>query len=344
MARGSTASNTGIGTYDLLERAYTAEDSRFGLFLQQNGPLGRRFVLNTRLSIFGSDSDARSAVEAPTIIVNDAFTSGGAQRRGGTHARNYWFNSDLDYVRGIHSMRTASRSRTHDHDTDSDSNYLGTYVFERPRRVRGAHAAQLHAAASAIRSVSYTNVQGGVYIQDDIKVRKGLTVTGGVRYEAQTHVPDTLNFAPRAGFTWAPFKSGKTTLRGSWGMFYDWLPTGTYAQTLQVDGFRQRELNIINPSFPDPGDVGIDAADQPLPARRGPRHGVFAAAQRRHRADDLAPDQHQRALQLRLSLFAADRPQPQHAGQRRPARSRVRQRRPGDRRTARARSTTSTRR
>ena len=77
-----------------------------------------------------------------------------------------------------------------------------------------------------------------------------------MRYEAQTHVPDALNFAPRAGFTWAPFKSGKTTLRGSWGMFYDWLPTGIYPQTLQIDGFRQRELNIINPSFPDPGSRG----------------------------------------------------------------------------------------
>ena len=69
-------------------------------------------------------------------------------------------------------------------------------------------------------------------------------------------MPDKLNFAPRVGFTWAPRKTGKTTLRGSWGMFYDWLATGTYLQTLQVDGVRQRELNIVDPSFPDPGDVG----------------------------------------------------------------------------------------
>ena len=121
-------------------------------------------------------------------------------------------------------------------------------------------------------------------------------MTGGVRYEAQTHVPDKLNFAPRAGFTWAPFKSGKTTLRGSWGMFYDWLPTGTYLQTLQVDGVRQRELNIVNPSFPDPGDVGVDAADQSLPPGDRTGHGLFAAAERGHRADDLATVQHERAL------------------------------------------------
>jgi hypothetical protein len=248
--------NVGIGSYDLPERAYTSEDSQFGLFLQQNGPIGRRFVLNTRASIFGSDSVARSAVEAPTIIVNDSFTSGGAQRRGGTHARNYWFNSDLDYVRGRHSMRAGIEVQAGTYDTDSDSNYLGTYVFA-SLDAFDARTPRSYSRRVGDPSLSYSNVQGGLYVQDDFKIRKNLTVTGGVRYEAQTHVPDKLNFAPRAGFTWSPFKSGKTTLRGSWGMFYDWLPTGTYLQTLQVNGVRLRELNIVNPSFPDPGDVGL---------------------------------------------------------------------------------------
>src|SRR5207247_298256 len=59
------------------------------------------------------------------------------------------------------------------------------------------------------------------------------------------------------GTTWAPFASGRTTLRGSVGLFYDWLPNGTYEQTLRVDGLRQQEINILNPAFPDPGSVGI---------------------------------------------------------------------------------------
>lgn len=247
--------NVGVGTYDLIERAYSSKDRSFGFFLQQNGPIGRRFVLNTRLSVFGNDSVARSSIDAPTIVVNDAFTSGGAQRRGGTHGRNYWMNSDLDYVRGIHSVRTGIEIQFSRFRTDSESNYLGTYVFESLDAFEAGRPRSYSRRLGDPR-VNYTNVQGGLYIQDDIKVRKGLTITGGVRYEAQTHVPDALNFAPRAGFTWAPFKSGKTTLRGSWGMFYDWLSTGTYSQTLQVDGFRQRELNIINPGFPDPGAIG----------------------------------------------------------------------------------------
>ena len=247
--------NVGIGAYDLPERAYTTEDTQFGLFLQQNGPIGRRFVLNTRLSIFGNDSVARSAVEAETFIVNDSFTSGGAQRSGGQHARNYWFNSDLDYVRGIHSMRAGIEVQASRYNTDSNSNYLGTYVFESLDAFE-ARTPRSYSRRLGDPQLKYSNVQGGAYIQDDIKIRKNFTLTGGVRYEAQTHVPDKLNFAPRVGFTWAPRKTGKTTLRGSWGMFYDWLATGTYLQTLQVDGVRQRELNIVDPSFPDPGDVG----------------------------------------------------------------------------------------
>jgi hypothetical protein len=190
-----------------------------------------------------------------TVLVTDAFNSGGAQRTGGTHARNYWFNSDLDYVRGIHSMRTGIDVQVATYETNSNSNYLGTYVFANLDAFN-ARTPRSYTRRIGDPALSYSNVQGGVYFQDDIKIRKNFTVTGGVRYEAQTHVPDALNFAPRAGFTWAPFKGGKTTLRGSWGMFYDWLPTGTYLQTLQVDGVRQREVNIVNPTFPDPGDVG----------------------------------------------------------------------------------------
>ena len=250
-----TQGNVGVGAYDLVERAYTSRDTSFGVFIQQNGPIGRRMVLNTRLSITGNDSVAESAIEAPTIIVNDSFTSGGAQRQGGTHSRNYWFNSDLDYVRGIHSMRTGVELQAVSYDTDSNSNYLGTYVFA-DLDAFDARTPRSYTRRIGDPSLGYWNVQGGFYIQDDIKIRKNLTLTGGVRYEAQTHVPDKLNFAPRVGFTWAPFKNGKTTLRGSWGMFYDWLSTGTYQQTLQIDGTRLREINIVNPSFPDPGDVG----------------------------------------------------------------------------------------
>jgi hypothetical protein len=89
-------------------------------------------------------------------------------------------------------------------------------------------------------------------LQDDIRVNRTLTLSPGVRYEAQTHVDDVANFGPRFGVTWAPFRSGATTLRASAGVFNDWMASGTYEQILRVDGFRQQEINLVSPSYPLP--------------------------------------------------------------------------------------------
>jgi hypothetical protein len=63
-----------------------------------------------------------------------------------------------------------------------------------------------------------------VYGQDSWKVRPNFTLNFGLRYELDDRkdpMPtDTNNFAPRIGFAWDPFKDGKTTIRGGYGIFY----------------------------------------------------------------------------------------------------------------------------
>jgi hypothetical protein len=252
----STQRNLGVGAYDLPEHAYTNEEHFHTLRLQEAGPLGRRFFTNTRFEIAWSDTDSRSAFEAPTIRVNDAFTSGGAQVAGGRHTRTFHLSSDLDYVRSIHSVRAGTSLNGGSYRSDDTSNYIGTYTFE---SLAAYEAGQPRSYTRRIGdpNIDYWNLQAAFYVQDDIRVRKGLTLSPGVRYEAQTHLSDFDAIGPRFGVTWAPFKSGKTTLRASAGIFSDWLAAGTYEQTVRVDGFRQQELNIIDPSFPDPGNIGV---------------------------------------------------------------------------------------
>jgi hypothetical protein len=251
---GYSSRNLGIGSYDLLERAYDSSNSNNSFYVQHTGPIGRRLISNTRLSLSWSDNDSHSAIDLPTIVVTDAFTSGGAQRTGGTHSRDVTVGSDIDYVRGINTIRFGLLADVYLYRSDSNSNYLGTYTFENLDAFE-AGLPRSYTRRIGDPNIRYSNIQGGLYVQDDIKIHKNLTLSPGLRYETQTHVPGRWNLAPRMGATWAPFKNGRTTLRASVGVFYDWLSTNTYQQTLQVDGFRQQEVNILDPSYPDPGPI-----------------------------------------------------------------------------------------
>ena len=298
-----TSKNIGVGECDMLERGYSTEDSNNTLRIQEAGPLGRRFFINTRASINWSKSSAESVFEQGTIRVLEAFTSGGQQRQGGVRSKTLNLLSDLDYVRGIHSVRTGLQLDGGSYRSNDWSNYLGTYTFESLAAVRSRAGRGATRTARAIRTSPTRTCRPAWYLQDDIRVRKNLTLSPGIRYEAQTHLSDYNNFGPRFGVTWSPGKSGKTTLRGSAGIFYDWLSTNTYEQTLRVDGFRQQEMNIINPSYPIPG-LGTwrrlaieplpagrrspDAAERPLQRRRV-AHGHADAERERHlRAHDAA--------------------------------------------------------
>ena len=246
--------NQGIGLYDTAERAYTTDTRNYQLRIQEAGPLGRRFFMNTRFFFASSDSVSTSAVELPTVRVTDAFTRGGQQLSGGRRARNATVASDLDYVRGTHSVRMGINAEAGWFASDSFSNYLGTYTFESLDAFDEGRALS-YTRRIGDPNIDYFNLQGALYIQDDIRVRPGLTLSPGLRYEIQTHVSDFNNLGPRFGVTWSPFKHGRTSLRFSSGIFYDWLGATTYEQTLRVDGFRQQELNIANPAYPDPGTL-----------------------------------------------------------------------------------------
>jgi hypothetical protein len=248
--------NLGVGGYDEEERAFTVDNRVHQLRLQQLGPVGRRAFLRSRLQFSWTESARASATEAMTIQVHDAFTSGGAQVAGGQHSKGVNAQVDMDYVRGLHSFRTGLWLDGGWHRSNDTSNYLGTYTFENlDAFIAGTPRSFTRRIGDP--NISYRTLQGAFYLQDDIRVRKNLTLSPGVRYEALAHVRDYDNIAPRFGVTWSPTASGKTTLRASAGIFYDWLNNGAYEQTVRVDGFHQQELNIFDPAYPDPGSAGL---------------------------------------------------------------------------------------
>jgi carboxypeptidase family protein len=257
--------NLGVGSFDLSDRAYsrTTRDSMFRL--SESGPITRTVFGETRLQLRWSSADTTSAIDAPTYRVFDAFTSGGAQQAGGRDGTEVEFASNIDWAFGRHSMRFGTLLEGGWFDSDSRTNYLGTYTF--------ASLADYQAGRPATYTkrigdplVNYSHWQAGIFAQDDWRARKNLTLSGGVRAELQTHLDNRWNIAPRAGFAWSPFASGKTTVRGGGGIFYDWLEAQTFEQTLRVDGLRQQDLVIRNPGYPDP--FAGDATQQVLPTSK----------------------------------------------------------------------------
>jgi hypothetical protein len=69
-------------------------------------------------------------------------------------------------------------------------------------------------------------------------VRRDLTLNFGLRYDLQ-FLPDPIetdtdNVAPRFGFAYSP--NAKTVMRGSFGLYYDRIPTRATSNALQRDG------------------------------------------------------------------------------------------------------------
>ncbi len=252
---GTRSSNLGVGDFDLPARAYSRDTTEDVFRISQTGPIGRNFFNETRFQWRNQSMAQSSFTDAPTLQVLDAFTAGGAQIEGGRTGTDIEVASDFDYARGRHSARAGFLFEAGRYRSDDNRNMGGTFTFASLDDYEASRPTTF-TQRSGDPLVGYSQVQFGGYIQDDIRVLRSLSVSAGLRYEAQTHTDDYLNLAPRLGGTWSPFKSGKTTFRGGAGIFFEWYDAQLYEQTLRVDGTRQTDLVIQNPGFPDPFDGG----------------------------------------------------------------------------------------
>jgi hypothetical protein len=84
-----------------------------------------------------------------------------------------------------------------------------------------------------------SNPNLGVFVQDEWRLQRNLTLNAGLRYDIQD-LPDPIktdtdNIAPRVGLVYAP-GDHKTVVRASIGLYYDRIPLRATSNALQRDG------------------------------------------------------------------------------------------------------------
>jgi hypothetical protein len=87
---------------------------------------------------------------------------------------------------------------------------------------------------------SYSTVPIGVWFQDHWQPFTGVTIEGGVRYDAQKlprQIPSaTNNWSPRLGVAWHPRNHSSYVVRAGFGLFYDRYPLAFLNDAIQKDG------------------------------------------------------------------------------------------------------------
>jgi hypothetical protein len=168
------------------------------------------------------------------------------------HYNSYQVYDDLYWTRSKHSLKLGFYAEHIQSNQLGTANPNGQYIFGGLAAFLTNHPTSFNAPISSAISPRdlRQDIYGG-YIQDDYKFRPNLTFNLGLRYEMATvptessnrlstlvnlntdttprlgspyfSNPTLKNFAPRVGFAWDPFGTGKTSVRGAFGI-YDVLP------------------------------------------------------------------------------------------------------------------------
>ncbi len=126
----SSTENSGVGGFNLAERAFNINSSNNQLRAQAQGIIGKGMLHEVRLQVYAQESARTSFSSAPAIIVLDAFSRGGAGVASNGSSRTFELAENLDFNIGrkqqmrVGFLLEAGRYRNFD-----AANAAGTFTF-----------------------------------------------------------------------------------------------------------------------------------------------------------------------------------------------------------------------
>ena len=239
--------NQGAGDFNLASRAYNERQTEQTVQVTETAMLSARAINETRFQFLRAATQDAAGQGAPVVNVEGAFTAGGATGgNSGTTNSNWELTNISTLTRGPHAIKWGGRVRQSRLSDVSVNNFSGTFTFYTLADYEAGRPAQFTInTGTPLTRVAQTDA--GLFVNDDWRMRPNLTVSYGLRYEAQSNFGGADSWAPRLGIAWALNK--RTVVRAGAGTFYDRIPISVTLNDRRYNGITQQSYFILNPTF-----------------------------------------------------------------------------------------------
>jgi hypothetical protein len=236
--------NNGVGQFTLPERASNSFSDNSQLRFRIQGIIGGSRLHEFRIQMTRQANEAFSVTDGPSYNILDTrnFGSAGVNSNGSTRRVEIADNFDFNWGTK-HQMRVGVLLDGAWYDSFDERNADGTWTYRNNEDYTANQPMQFSQRIGTL-DINYSQFQGAFYWSDEYRIHRDLSLGFGVRNELQSRIDSKFNLMPRLGFSWAPFGSQRSAVRGGYGIFYDWYDANLYSQTLRVDGTTVRDIRI----------------------------------------------------------------------------------------------------
>jgi Carboxypeptidase regulatory-like domain/TonB dependent receptor len=245
--------NSGVSQFALETQAYDVSNHENSLQISDTQILNANTVNETRFQYIGARNNQAAQYTDPTVTVQGAFTGGGSN--AGVVRDNqdrFELENDTTMAKGVHSIQFGGRFRLTRGTNYSTSGFNGNYIYSSLDTYEARQPSEYDITTGNTTS-NVSLFDAGLFFQDDYKFRPNLTLSYGLRYEAQNRISDQNDWAPRVSLAWAPGgghgSPAKTVIRAGYGWFYDRFAASYVLDTIRQNGVNQQQYVVKNPDF-----------------------------------------------------------------------------------------------